>query len=69
MMLAAFASAQEAQSHMCQCADQGSRDCLFGNRASNIARARELLAVPAPSKQPETTEAVLDEPRMLPRHG
>jgi hypothetical protein len=42
---------------------------LFGNRASNIARARELLAVPAPSKQPVTPEAMLDEPRMLPRHG
>ncbi len=26
-----------------------------GNRAENIARARELLAMPAPHKQPETT--------------
>ena len=39
-----------------------------GNRASNIARARELLAVPAHPKQPDTSEAAaLDEPRMLPR--
>ena len=39
-----------------------------GNRAANIARARELLAVPARSEQPETSEAAaLDEPRMLPR--
>ena len=39
---------------------RGSSDCLFGNRASNIARARELLALPVRSKQPETPEAVLD---------
>ena len=39
-----------------------------GNRAANIARARELLAVPVRSEQPETSEAAaLDEPRMLPR--
>jgi Putative transposase len=39
-----------------------------GNRASNIARARELLAVPARPKPPDTSEAAaLDEPRMLPR--
>jgi hypothetical protein len=38
------------------------------NRASNIARARELLAVPARPKQPDTSEAAaLDEPRILPR--
>jgi hypothetical protein len=38
------------------------------NRAVNIMRARELLAVPAHSKQPETPEAAaLDQPRMLPR--
>ena len=39
-----------------------------GNRAANIARARELLAVPAPVEPPETSEAAaLDEPRVLPR--
>ena len=39
-----------------------------GNRSENIAHARELLAVPAHSKQPETPEAAaLDQPRMLPR--
>ena len=39
-----------------------------GNRAANIARARELLAAPAPSEPPETSEAApLDEPRVLPR--
>ena len=39
-----------------------------GNRAANIARARELLAVPSRSEQPETSEAAaLDEPRVLPR--
>ena len=39
-----------------------------GNRAANIARARELLAVPSRSKQPETSEtAAADEPRVLPR--
>jgi Putative transposase/Transposase zinc-binding domain len=38
------------------------------NRAANIARARELLAVPATPKQPETPEtSAADEPRMLPR--
>ena len=38
------------------------------NRAANIARARELLAVSATPKQPETPEAsAADEPRMLPR--
>jgi hypothetical protein len=26
-----------------------------GNRAQNIARARELLALPTPQKEPETT--------------
>src|ERR1700686_156287 len=39
-----------------------------GTRAANIARARQLLAVPACSKQPDTSEAAaIDQPRMLPR--
>ena len=39
-----------------------------GNRAENIARARELLAMPAPQKQPETTAASEpDQPCVLPR--
>jgi hypothetical protein len=39
-----------------------------GNRAANIARARELLAVPSRTKEPETAEATTtDEPRALPR--
>ncbi len=39
-----------------------------GNRAANIARARELLAVPSRSKPAETSEtAAADEPRELPR--
>jgi len=39
-----------------------------GNRAANIARARELLAVPSRPKQAETSEtAAADEPRVLPR--
>jgi hypothetical protein len=38
------------------------------NRAANIAKARELLAVPARSEQPDTSEAAaIDEPHMLPR--
>ena len=38
------------------------------NRAANIARARELLAAPAPSEPPETSEAApVDEPGVLPR--
>ena len=38
------------------------------NRAANIARARELLAVPAAPQQPETPEAsTADDPLMLPR--
>ena len=36
------------------------------SRAKNIAHARELLAVPAPAKQPEMPEAALDQPRVLP---
>ena len=36
-----------------------------GNRAANIAHARELLAVPSRPKQPDTTEAAIDEPRVL----
>ena len=39
-----------------------------GNRAANIARARELLAVPSRSKQTETFEtAAADGPHVLPR--
>jgi len=39
-----------------------------GNRAANIARARELLAVPSRAKQAETSAAAAaDEPRVLPR--
>ena len=39
-----------------------------GSRAANIARARELLAVPTRSEQPDIPEApAVDEPRMLPR--
>jgi len=39
-----------------------------GNRAPNIARARELLGVPSHSKPAETsTTAANDEPRVLPR--
>jgi hypothetical protein len=38
------------------------------NRAANIARARQLLAVPPPSQQSDTsTAAATDQPRMLPR--
>ena len=34
-----------------------------GDRAANIARARELLAVPAPAEEPETPNATsADEP-------
>jgi Putative transposase/Transposase zinc-binding domain len=39
-----------------------------GSRAANIARARELLAVPARPEQPDKSEtAATDEPRVLPR--
>jgi hypothetical protein len=39
-----------------------------GNRAANIARARELLAVPSRARQSETSQtAAADEPRVLPR--
>ena len=38
-----------------------------GARAANIAHARELLAVPSRPKEPETPEAAIDEPRVLPR--
>ena len=39
-----------------------------GNRATNIARARELLAVPPRSIEPNTAEAAeVAEPRVLPR--
>ena len=38
-----------------------------GNRAVNIARARQLLAMPLCSKQPEPPEAAaIDEQRVLP---
>jgi hypothetical protein len=35
------------------------------NRAANIARARELLAVPSRLNEPETSKAAIDEPRVL----
>jgi Putative transposase/Transposase zinc-binding domain len=39
-----------------------------GNRAANIARARELLGMPPPAKEPEPSAAnATDEQRMLPR--
>src|SRR5712692_8685061 len=38
-----------------------------GNRPKNIAHARQLLALPARPKQPETPEAALEQPRALPR--
>jgi hypothetical protein len=39
-----------------------------GNRAANVARARALLAMPAPLKATEPEKAAaLDEPRVLPR--
>ena len=38
-----------------------------GNRVANIARARELLAVPSRSKEPHTAEARTDQARVLPR--
>ena len=38
-----------------------------GNRAANIARARELLAVPSQPNEPDTREAEIDEARVLPR--
>jgi hypothetical protein len=38
------------------------------NRAANIARAHQLLAVPPPSQQSDTsTAAAIEQPRMLPR--
>jgi Putative transposase/Transposase zinc-binding domain len=37
------------------------------NRATNIAHARKLLAVPSRPKQPETPKAAIDEPCLLPR--
>ena len=39
-----------------------------GNRAANIARARELLNVQPPQDQPETSEPTSpDEPKVLPQ--
>jgi Putative transposase/Transposase zinc-binding domain len=39
-----------------------------GHRAANIARARQLLAVPSPSQPPDTpAAAATEQPRMLPR--
>jgi Putative transposase/Transposase zinc-binding domain len=40
---------------------------LAGNRAANIARARQLLAMPSRPKEPQTPEATLNGPRVLPR--
>ena len=40
-----------------------------GNRAANIAHARQLLAVLSRSKDPETPNATSDQPRILPRPG
>src|SRR5271169_1826030 len=37
------------------------------NCAANIARARQLLAMRSRPKEPETPEAALDKPRVLPR--
>jgi len=38
-----------------------------GNRAANIAHARNLLAVPPGPKEPETPKVAIEEPRVLPR--
>jgi hypothetical protein len=38
-----------------------------GNRAANLARARELLAVPVPAQEPDTSQAATDQDRVLPR--
>jgi len=38
-----------------------------GNRAANIAHARNLLAVPPCPKEPETPKVAIEEPRVLPR--
>ncbi|MGH8650529.1 MAG: IS91 family transposase, partial [Burkholderiales bacterium] len=38
-----------------------------GNRAENIAHARELLAVPSRPKQPETPKTAIEEPHVLAR--
>jgi hypothetical protein len=38
-----------------------------GTRAANIAHARQLLAQPVRPKEPETPEAAINEPRVLPR--
>ena len=38
-----------------------------GNRAANIAHARELLAVPSHPKEPETPKVAIEEPGVLPR--
>ena len=39
-----------------------------GRRAANIARARDLLAVPSPSQPPDiSAAAAIDQPPMLPR--
>ena len=40
-----------------------------GNRAANIARARELLAVPSPPEPPRRPTAPPIEPRVLPHHA
>jgi len=38
-----------------------------GQRADNLAKARELLAVPAPVMEPEPTDTTADAPAVLPR--
>jgi len=38
-----------------------------GNRAANLAQARELLGVPPPPQQPDTSQAATDQARVLPR--
>jgi hypothetical protein len=38
-----------------------------GNRAANIARARQLLTAPPRAKPPESSQAAIEEPRVLQR--
>src|SRR5262249_21300722 len=40
-----------------------------GNRAANIARARELLATPSPSKEPELSEPTATDEGSLRKPG
>src|SRR5262249_8754932 len=37
-----------------------------GSRVANIARARELLAVPVPAQEPDTSQAATDQDRARP---